>query len=167
MADPKGFRPQVGDSFDNWAPDGGKGTLLEWNWVREQMYSARNYWVLTSPKTGPPHPTPVWGLFIDDVLYFCTTTSSLKAKHIARTGEATIHLESGDMVVILKGEANTEADPELVEKLGKKFLHKYKVEVVDQFPDQVMISFRTHKAIAWQAFPESEFMRTMTSFDLT
>ena len=68
--------------------------------------------------------------------------------------------------MILKGEAATESDSELLETLGKAFFHKYNVEVIGKFPDQVMISFRVHKAFAWQGFPESEFMRTMTRFDV-
>jgi len=166
MSEPKGVRPQIGEAFDNWAPEGGRGTVLKWSWVQNKLYSARNYWVATSPENGPPHVAPVWGVFIDDVLYFCTTNSSLKAKHIARTGAASINLESADMVVILKGEAKAVSDPERIETLGKAFLHKYQVEVVGKFPDQVAISFRPQKAFAWQGFPESEFMRTMTRFDL-
>ena len=50
--------------------------------------------------------------------------------------------------------------------LGKAFLHKYNIEIVGKFPDQVMISFRARQVFAWQGFPESEFMRTMTRFDL-
>ncbi len=166
MSEPKGVRPQMGEAFDQWAPDGGKGSVLEWSWVQDKMYSARSYWVVTSPRSGPPHPMPVWGVFVEDVFYFSTPSTSLKARHIARTGQASVHLESADMVVILKGEAREESDPELLETLGKAFAHKYNIEIVGKFPDQVMFSFRAHRAFAWQGFPESEFMRTMTRFDL-
>ena len=164
--EPKGVRPDMGAAFDMWAPEGGKGSVLEWSWLRERMYSARSYWVVTSPRSGPPHPMPVWGVYVDDVLYFSTPSTSAKARHIARSSACSVHLESADMVVILKGEARAEDDPALLEALGKAFFHKYNVEVVGKFPDQVMISFRTRQAFAWQGFPESEFMRTMTRFDL-
>ena len=62
MPEPKGIRPQMGAAFDLWAPEGGKGSVLEWSWVQDKMYSARSYWVVTSPKSGPPHPMPVWGV---------------------------------------------------------------------------------------------------------
>jgi general stress protein 26 len=155
----------MGEAFDAWAPEGGKGTVLEWSWVQDKMYAARSYWVVTTPKNGPPHPMPVWGVFIEDVFYFSTTNASAKAKHIARTGHATVHLESADMVVILKGQAKVVSDAALLESLAKAFLHKYNVEIVGKFPDQVMIAFEPQQAFAWQGFPESEFMRTMTRFD--
>ncbi len=166
MPEPKGVRPQMGEAFDLWAPDGGKGSVLEWSWVQDKMYSARSYWVVTTPTSGPAHPMPVWGVFVDDVFYFGTPSSSLKAKHITRTGEAAVHLESADMVVVLKGAARTESDPAVLEMLANAFVHKYKVEIVGKFPDQIMIAFSTRQAFAWQGFPESEFMRTMTRFDL-
>jgi hypothetical protein len=121
MAEPKGVRPQMGEAFDQWAPEGGKGSVLEWSWVQDKMYSARSYWVVTSPRSGPPHPMPVWGVFVEDVFYFSTPSTSLKAKHIARSGEASVHLESADMVVILKGEAKEVSDPELLETLARRF----------------------------------------------
>ena len=78
-----------------------------------------------------------------------------------------MHLESADMVVILKGVTEAESKPELLETLGKAFFHKYNIEIVGKFPDQVMFSFKPRKVFAWQGFPESEFMRTMTRFDLS
>ncbi len=166
MSDPIGVRPEMGEAFDTWAPEGGRGSVLEWSWVQDKMYSARSYWVVTTPKSGPPHPMPVWGVFVDDVFYFSTPSTSLKARHMARTGEAAVHLESADVVVILKGDTRAASEPALLEQLGKAFFHKYNIEIVGKFPDQVMFSFRPRKAFAWQGFPESEFMRTMTRFDL-
>jgi hypothetical protein len=156
----------MGAAFDMWAPEGGKGTVLAWSFVQEQMYLARSYWVATTPESGPPHAMPVWGVFIDDVFSFSTPSSSKKARNIARTGEATVHLESADTVVVVEGKA-AESDPAQAESLGKAFLHKYNVEIVGKFPDQVLISIRPLRAYAWRGFPESEFMRTMTRFDVT
>jgi hypothetical protein len=164
---PVGVRPKMGAAFDMWAPEGGKGSVLEWDWVRHRMYSARSYWVITQPASGPPHPMPVWGVFVDDVLYFSTPTTSAKARHIARSSACSVHLESADDVVILMGEARQEKDEGLQGTLAKAFFDKYQVEVVGKFPDQAMYGFRASKAFAWQGFPESEYMRTMTRFDLS
>lgn len=163
---PVAARPEMGAAYDQWAPDGGKGKTLPWSWVQEQMYRARSYWIATASKNGPPATTPVWGLFIDDVFYFNTTGTSKKARSIQRTGEATVHLESADSVVVVEGKATRENDPELIEKLAKAFYHKYQIEVVGKFPDQVMISIRPQRVFAWMGFPESEFMRTMSRFEL-
>jgi general stress protein 26 len=163
---PRGVRPKMGEAFDLWAPEGGKGSVLEWPWVQERMYGARSYWVVTTPRSGPPHAMPVWGVFVDDVFYFSTPGSSKKARNIERTGDATVHLESADIVVIVEGTARAETEPELTERLAAAFFHKYRIEIVGKFPDQVMYSIRPRRVMAWQGFPESEFMRTMTRFDL-
>ena len=167
MSDPQGGRPKLGEAFDDWAPEGGKGTVLDWKWVQERMYGARSYWVVTTPTSGPPHAMPVWGVSIDDVFYFSTTGSSKKARNIKRTGEATVHLESADMVVVVEGVARQETDEALIEELGRAFHHKYAVEIVGKFPDQEMFSIRPKRVLAWQGFPEPEFTRTMTRFDLS
>ncbi len=167
MSDPKGVRPKMGEAFDQWAPEGGKGSVLEWSWVQNHMYLARNYWVATTPKSGPPHSMPVWGVFIDDVFYFSTPTTSKKARNLERTGDASVHLESADAVVIIEGRAAMETESKLLEDLGKAFFHKYQVEVVGKFPDAALYSIRPQRVMAWQGFPESEFTRTMTRFDLS
>lgn len=163
---PKAERPEMAAAFDQWAPDGGEGKTLPWSWVQEQMYRARSYWIATASKNGPPHTTPVWGVYMDDVFYFTTPSTTKKARSIEVTGEATVHLESADSVVIVEGKATREKEAELIEKLTQAFYHKYQIEVVGKFPDQVMISIRPQRVFAWLGFPESEFMRTMSRFEL-
>ena len=85
----------------------------------------------------------------------------------AGAADAYSAIESADSVVVMEGRAAREEEPELLEDLGKAFLHKYQIEVVGNFPDAALYSVRPHRVMAWQGFPESEFTRTMTRFDLS
>ncbi len=46
---------------------------------------------------------PLWGLWIDCVLWFSTDPSSYKARNFAANPEVVVHLESGDEVCVLEG----------------------------------------------------------------
>jgi len=50
-------------------PKEGMG-LLPWSRVSERMRHSYVYWVSTTRKDGAPHSIPVWGAWLDDVLYF-------------------------------------------------------------------------------------------------
>ena len=60
-------RPTV--PHDYGIPQTVEGTLA-WDHVRERMTQARNYWIATARADGLPHAVPVWGVWVDDTLYF-------------------------------------------------------------------------------------------------
>ena len=79
--------------------------LLPWSWVSEQMERSRNYWVCTTRPDGRPHAMPVWGVWVDDTLWFSTGDGSVKARNLAADPRVAVHLESGDDAVMLEGTA--------------------------------------------------------------
>jgi Pyridoxamine 5'-phosphate oxidase len=78
---------------------------LPWRHAAEKLASSRNYWICTTRPDGRPHAIPVWGFWIDDALYFGTARSTRKARNLAHNSAAVVHLESGDDVVIVEGNA--------------------------------------------------------------
>ncbi len=78
--------------------------MLPWEWAVERLERSRNYWICTTRGDGSPHAAPVWGLWWDDAVVFGTNPESRKGRNLARDPRVTIHLESGDEVVILEGE---------------------------------------------------------------
>jgi hypothetical protein len=91
-------------------------TPIEWDWVTAQLEKSRNYWVATTRSSGKPHVSPVWGLWLDDRIHFATDAASLKAKNLARDPSCTVHLESGDDVVIADGSVEQVADKDALER---------------------------------------------------
>jgi hypothetical protein len=81
----------------------GAGELLPWSWAEQRLLAARNYWIATTRPDGRPHCRPVWGVWLADGFWF--STGSLARHNLAANPQITVHLESGDQVVIVEGVA--------------------------------------------------------------
>ena len=62
-------------------PKEGSG-LLPWSRASDRLRSSYIYWVSTTRKDGRPHSVPVWGLWLDETLYF--SNGALTARNLAR-----------------------------------------------------------------------------------
>src|SRR3954471_8763711 len=102
MAEPRPVAPLV-DAGYGVPRDGSGAELLPWRTSVDRLERARSYWICTTRADGRPHAAPVWGLWLDDALWFSTGRASLKARNLARDPRLVVHLESGDEVVILEG----------------------------------------------------------------
>ncbi|MHB2017999.1 MAG: pyridoxamine 5'-phosphate oxidase family protein [Candidatus Xenobia bacterium] len=79
------------------------GELLPWHWAEERLRSAHNYWLATVTPQGRPHVAPVWGMWVENRFFFSTDYRSRKGLNLQHAPHATLHLESGDEVVIVEG----------------------------------------------------------------
>lgn len=100
-----------------------EGELLPWEWAREKLTSAHTYWIATTRPDGRPHSRPVWGVWLEEGFYF--STGSLAVANLARNAEITLHLESGDEVLILEGVAERTTDLESLNRFAKVYNPKY------------------------------------------
>jgi hypothetical protein len=134
---------------------------VEWSEVIGRLAHAKNYWLHTTDATGAPNATPVWAVTVDDVWYFYTQRSTLKARNLATDPRVVIHLESGADVVIVHGR---------VLDLGQPADHAAVVEAFDQKyhePDErpflpssdpvfdVLYSLEPQRALLW-CLPDTE-----------
>ncbi len=122
---PKATRP----GMRNYGVSEGEEGMLSWEWVSDRMSGSRNYWISTSRPDGNPHAAPVWGVWVDETLYFGTAPSSRKARNLAQNPNVAVHLESGDEAVILEGVAEELTDPE--PKLSEKIIGAYAAKYED------------------------------------
>jgi hypothetical protein len=132
---------------------------LPWTHARERLERSRNYWVCTARPDGRPHSIPVWGFFIDDVFYFGTARSSRKGRNLAHNPAVSIHLESGDDVVILEGNAielRESAEP-ILTKLDAASKQKYKMPLTTIPGESIIYAVRPLVVLAWteQNFPNN------------
>jgi hypothetical protein len=104
-------------------PKSRKG-LLAWSHVSERMTQARNYWIGTTDADGAPHAVPVWGVWLDDTLYFSGGQTHW-SRNLAANPAAVVHLESGDDVVIIKGTVERVTDRAVVKRAGRAGAVKY------------------------------------------
>jgi hypothetical protein len=136
--------------------------MLAWDWVEERLRRARNYWLCTSYPNGQPHAVPVWAMWLDGTLYLDGHPQTRWARNISNNPAATVHLESGDEVVILEGAVEDMAhiERDLAERLAAVSNEKYSYSTkVEEMVERGMFAFHPKVALAW-----SEFPKTMTKW---
>jgi PPOX class probable F420-dependent enzyme len=129
--------------------DASGAELLPWSWAVEQLVAARNYWICTTRADGRPHAAPVWGLWLDDALWFSTSPESQKGRNLARDPRVLVHLESGDDVVILTGEADRARDGEALERFADAYEAKYDYRVDVTSGDTPVYVLKPRTAQTW------------------
>jgi general stress protein 26 len=123
---------------------------LPFSHAEDRLAKSRNYWICTTRPDGRPHSIPVWGFWIDGALYFGTGRASRKARNLAHQPAVSIHLDSGDDVVILEGNAAELglADTATIKKLDAASRSKYKMPLMTT-PEVVLYSVRPRVVLAW------------------
>jgi PPOX class probable F420-dependent enzyme len=154
---PEAARPRFPGVYGIHVDDEG---LLDWSWAEERLVAARNYWVTSVRPDGSPHAMPVWGLWHEGAFYFSSAPDSRKAKNLAANPAVTVHLESGDEVVVVEGVADQESDEELLRKLGDGYSRKYAFDVTFT-GGRPLVVVRPRVAYAWV---EESFPKTATRF---
>jgi hypothetical protein len=126
--------------------------VLEWSHVVERMQKANNFWVATVRPDNTPHAVPVWGVWVDNTLYFGGGPDTRWSRNLAANPHVSVHLESGDDVVIIEGTVDRITDPKhpLVEKIDDAYEAKYKMR--HGIPFWVL---RPKLAFAWSKFPDN------------
>jgi len=140
---------------------------LSFRHAQQRLADARNYWICTVRPDGRPHSIPVWGFWLDGCLYFGTARSSRKARNLAQNPALSVHLESGDDVIILEGKAE-EVDlthQPTFKKLNAASRAKYKMPVMI-VPESVLYCVRPRMVLAWteKDFPTNATRWTFDTF---
>lgn len=162
--EPKADRPHIPGYG---VPENNKD-MLPWSHVTERMAAAQNYWISTVSPDGHPHATPVWGLWVDDKLYFGGGPATKRSRNLNENPAVCIHLESGSDVIILHGEAHPMAkpDPELIARLidmsGEKYGYRPKPE---EYGGPGGFVFSPSVVLAWKQFPKDATRWRFTNAD--
>jgi nitroimidazol reductase NimA-like FMN-containing flavoprotein (pyridoxamine 5'-phosphate oxidase superfamily) len=157
-SEPKRDRPILPDGYG--VPNDDEG-LLPWSWVEERLEAAANYWFSTTRPDGRPHATPAWAVWLDGVLYFEGSPETRRARNVAANPALTVHLESGNEVVIVEGEAHAASPPprDVAERLAAVFGTKYGAShdyrpQPDQWDQGGLWAMRPRVVFAWSTFPK-------------
>jgi hypothetical protein len=134
---------------------------LPWNHAEARLERSRNYWICTTRPDGRPHAMPVWGIWLGGVLYFSTARASRKALNLARKPSVSVHLESGDDVVILEGEAREVFDEPTIARIDAGYRAKYQVPLW-RIPENVVFTVRPRVVLAWT---EKNFPKDATRWE--
>jgi nitroimidazol reductase NimA-like FMN-containing flavoprotein (pyridoxamine 5'-phosphate oxidase superfamily) len=157
--EPQSSRPLMPEGYG--VPETDEG-LLDWSWATERLEQARNYWFSTVRPDGRPHAMPAWAVWIDGALYFEGSPLTRRARNLAANASIVVHLEGGDEVVILEGEARDATRPNraLAERLAEAFTAKYAEThdyrpAPDQWDRGGLWVLRPSVAFGWSEFPST------------
>lgn len=81
---------------------------MPWAWAEVRFTAARTYWICTARAERGPHTRPVWGIWLGGGFWF--STASQVRRNLATDPAMTVHLESGEEVVIVEGDAERVTD---------------------------------------------------------
>jgi PPOX class probable F420-dependent enzyme len=155
---PEATRPSFPRVYGIHEDDAG---LLDWGWATDRLERARNYWVSTTSPDGRPHAMPVWGVWLDDVFYFSSAPDSRKARNLVANPRITVHLESGDEVVIVEGTADHVTDAALLQRISQDYSGKYSFDVTFTVAGRGLVAVHPRVAYAWR---EQDFPASATRF---
>src|SRR5215207_9340164 len=96
-----------------------------WAAIVERVHASRSYWICSVSPDGFPHTMPVWGVWHDGALYFLTKQASHKAKNLYANPKVSVHLESGDDVIVFRGLALPVEDERLAAQVAAAYAAKY------------------------------------------
>jgi hypothetical protein len=164
-SDPQGWRAGLPDVPALYGLKTRKN-YLPFSHAERRLEVSRNYWICSTRPDGRPHSIPVWGFWIDGAVYFGTARASRKARNLAHNSAVSIHLESGDEVVILEGRA---AEVDLTneptfKKLDAASRAKYKIPLMTVPGESVVYCVRPRVVLAWT---EQDFPKTATRWTST
>lgn len=138
---------------------------LPYSDVETRLAKSRNYWICSVRRDGRPHSIPVWGFWLDGALYFGTSRFTRKARNLAHNPALSVHLESGDDVVILEGtvvEVDI-TDKPTFKKLDAASRSKYKMPLM-VVPEGVFYAVRPRVILAWT---EADFPTNATRWQFS
>jgi PPOX class probable F420-dependent enzyme len=134
---------------------------LDLDWAIQRLTEKRNYWVCTTRADGRPHSMPVWGLWLDDAVWFSTDPDSCKGRNLAARPQLVIHLESGDEVVVVEGTAEYVEGTNLPAAFVPAYKAKYGHELDPSEPNFGFYRVAPKTLLAWR---ESDFPTSATRF---
>jgi pyridoxamine 5'-phosphate oxidase-like protein len=129
---------------------------MTWDEVAARLAAARTYWLGTVTPGGAPHAAPVWGAVHDGTLYLYTERRTAKARNLAASPRAVIHLESGEDVLIVHGTMTDAGPPAAVPHLVAALSAKYtrpgdRPFLPENDPDfDVVYALAPRTALAWR-----------------
>ena len=150
---PRPRRPQLPKEY---GVPVGEERMLPWSWAVERLEKARNYWICTVRPDGKPHAVPVWAAWMDGTLYFDGHPMTRWGRNLSENPAVSLHLESGDEVVIIEGEVEdiAQLDRERAERLASIFASKYEyAPSADDWVERGLYALRPAVAFAWSEFP--------------
>lgn len=135
--------------------------MLSWEWAVERLTTSRDYWVATVHPANRPTMTPVWGVWLDDAVWFSCGPHSRKARNLEANPEVAVATDDADAFVVVEGTVERRTD---VRDFTAASLAKYGGDLTEEFyAANALFRVRPTKVIA---MTEAEFTTSPTCWDV-
>jgi nitroimidazol reductase NimA-like FMN-containing flavoprotein (pyridoxamine 5'-phosphate oxidase superfamily) len=142
--EPKASRPRMLEYGLLEAPNG--AGLIPWRLAVQVLTKSHNYLLATTRPDGRPHCMPVWGVWLDNVFYFSTASSSRKARNLSSNKHCVVCPESvAQTSVIVEGVASEIKDRAALKRIFRIYNAKYDW---DTSPDMGPV-YAVHPTVAY------------------
>ncbi len=130
----------------------GEEGLLNWKTVDKWLSEEKNYWVSTTKPNSKPHSRPVWGIWLENFLYFGGGNKTKTYRNLLEIPNVSVHTQSGENVVIIEGYVEIVDDEDLNKVLGSAYELKYEI---------------FHPPPFWKVIPQTVFCWDMSEYEKT
>ncbi|TMC13042.1 MAG: pyridoxamine 5'-phosphate oxidase [Chloroflexi bacterium] len=128
-------------------------SLLPWARARVRLEQAETYWIATAGPDGRPHVASLWGVWVEDALYFDGFSGARWARNLAANPAAVVHLDDGNDVVIVEGRVDDIVPPLATgEQVADAWSRKYRRLAPE--PTSSIYRLTPHAARGWTSFPD-------------
>lgn len=120
-----------------------------WRAIEARLGRELHIWLATVREDGRPHLVPLWFVWLNEKIYFCTGRHSQKFANLHRNQNVALALPDAGSVLIIEGEAHA-SDRATTETLAEYFFNKYEWDFrYDDAADWRLVEVTPHKILAW------------------
>lgn len=158
--EPAASRPYMPGYGIESAGDG--SGLLPWSWAVEWLTASHDYWVTTIDPGGTPHVMPVWGVWLEDALWFSSGLRSRKVRNLRNQPRCAIATDNASQPVVLEGTAEIISEVDRIEIFLEHSNRKYDASYDMEFLNpEVNGTIRVHPSWAF-GLDEEDFTGSAT-----
>jgi hypothetical protein len=103
------------------AGEAGNSQPIAWADARQRLAKGGWFWLATVRPDGAPHTMPVLAVWSDSALYVASKETARKSRNIASDGRCVIATDTGDLHLIVEGEARRVRDEETLRRASAAF----------------------------------------------
>ncbi len=161
MSDPSATRPHMPGYGVQPAAEG--TGLLPWSWAVERLTRSHDYWLATTwLGRGSPHVMPVWGVWLNDALWFSSGLRSRKAQNLAHDDRCVLTTDDARNPVVIEGTAARVTDPHMIAGFNDAVNGKYETSYSVDFYDRTVNGVFRVEPVAAFGVAEGDFTGSPT-----
>lgn len=118
----------------------------------ERLAAADAVWYASVRPDRRPHLAPIWHVWVDDAVWVCTDTTTVRSKNLAASGAVSVAIADTSSPVIIEGTATDESA--VPDGVNDAFKAKYDWDLTN-YINRCLIRIEPVKLLVWAVGSES------------